>query len=94
MLAKFVVSGWPAAALRYAMRPLALLAVSLVAAAQGANLLYPKGCSDASQANYWPDNPAPASEAECWPQATVYCPDPLADNYNADNARKLRPRTS
>ena len=63
------------------MRAFALLAVSLVAAAQGANLLYPKGCSDASKANYWPDNPD--SEAACWPQATVYCPDPLADNYDA-----------
>jgi hypothetical protein len=73
------------------MRAFALLAVSLVAAAQGANLLYPKGCSDASKANYWPDNPD--SEAACWPQATVYCPDPLADNYDAAS-RKLRPRTS
>ena len=73
------------------MRSQALLGVCLVAAAQGSNLLYPKGCSDASKANYWPDNPD--SEAECFPQATVYCPDPLADNYDAAS-RKLRPRTS
>ena len=71
------------------MRAFAVL--GLVAAAQGSNLLYPKGCSDASKANYWPDNPD--SEAECFPQATVYCPDPLADNYDAAS-RKLRPRTS
>ena len=73
------------------MRSQALLGVCLVAAAQGSNLLYPKGCSDASKANYWPDNPD--SEAACLPQATVYCPDPLADNYDAAS-RKLRPRTS
>ena len=73
------------------MRSQALLSVCLVAAAQGSNLLYPKGCSDASKANYWPDNPD--SEAACLPQATVYCPDPLADNYDAAS-RKLRPRTS
>ena len=71
------------------MRAFAVL--GLVAAAQGSNLLYPKGCSDASKANYWPDNPD--SEAACLPQATVYCPDPLADNYDAAS-RKLRPRTS
>ena len=73
------------------MRSQALLSVCLVAAAQGSNLLYPKGCSDASKANYWPDNPD--SEAACLPKATVYCPDPLADNYDAAS-RKLRPRTS
>ena len=77
--------------LRSAMRSLALLALSLVGAAQGSNLLYPKGCSDASKANYYSNNPD--SEAECWPLATVYCPDPLADNYNAASC-KLRPRTS
>ena len=71
------------------MRAFAVL--GLVAAAQGSNLLYPKGCSDASKANYWPDNPD--SEAACLPKATVYCPDPLADNYDAAS-RKLRPRTS
>ena len=74
---------------RASMRAFAVL--GLVAAAQGSNLLYPKGCSDASKANYWPDNPD--SEAACLPQATVYCPDPLADNYDAAS-RKLRPRTS
>ena len=73
------------------MRAFALLALSLVGAAQGSNLLYPKGCSDASKANYYSNNPD--SEAECWPLATVYCPDPLADNYNAASC-KLRPRTS
>lgn len=76
-------------ATRASMRAFAVL--GLVAAAQGSNLLYPKGCSDASKANYWPDNPD--SEAACLPQATVYCPDPLADNYDAAS-RKLRPRTS
>ena len=74
---------------RASMRAFAVL--GLVAAAQGSNLLYPKGCSDASKANYWPDNPD--SEAACLPKATVYCPDPLADNYDAAS-RKLRPRTS
>ena len=77
--------------LRSAMRSLALLALSLVGAAQGSNLLYLKGCSDTSKANYYSNNPD--SEAECWPLATVYCPDPLADNYNAASC-KLRPRTS
>lgn len=72
-----------------AMRSLALLSASLVAAVQGSNLLYPKGCSDATKANYWPDNKD--SSAECFSTATVYCPDPLADNYNSAS-RKPRPR--
>ena len=70
------------------MRPFALLAASLGAAVQG-NLEFPPGCATSSKANYWANNPVEG--APCYEEATVYCPDSLADNYNADSG-KLRPR--
>ena len=61
------------------MRWLTLLAATLGVSAN--NLIYPPGCSDSTKANYWSANPD--SSVACINMATIYCPDSLANNYDA-----------